>query len=205
MKARIWAIEARRLLAVALVGFLICLAILLAGCGLQTDKANEYLQQATKHQEEAEAILLRFKAFPNDWETIFDVTGIGQAQVDSARQLIQMREQDLTALVTALKAWKADLKRISKLDVEMKVKEYVGLKIDAINAWQDYATTSLKPLIKAYSGMVDIIARGGSAAEQDARAQEITGLVSESVQKLEECRAAEKQAENYFDQNKLGK
>jgi hypothetical protein len=186
------------------VGLLTCSTIL-AGCGLETDKANEYLQQATKHQEEAEAILLRFRAFPNDWQTIFNVWTINQTQVDSARQLIQMRQQDLTALVKALDAWKTDLKKISKLDVEMQVKEYVNLKMDAIDAWKDYAQEDLKPLIKAYGEMVDIIAGGGSAAQQDAKAQEITGLVSESVQKLEECRAADKQAENYFNDNKLGK
>ena len=205
MKARSWEIKARRLLGLALVVLLPSMVILPAGCGLQTDKANKYLQQATKHQEEAEAILARFKAFPNNWEAIFNVAVIGQPQVDQARQLIQAREQDLDALGKALKAWSGDLKLISKLDVEMKVKEYVGLKMKAINAWQDYTATSLKPLIKAYSGMVDIIASGGSPAEQDAKAQEITGLVSESVQKLEECRAAEKQADNYFNENKLGK
>jgi hypothetical protein len=205
MTARTWATETRRLLVLAFMCVLICLSLLPAGCGLQTDQANEYLQQATKHQEEAEAILLRFKAFPNDWQNIFSAYGIGQGEVDRARQLIQGREQDLVALDKALKAWEADLKKISKLDVEMEIKEYVRLKIQAIDAWRDYAELSLKPLIAAYSGMVDIIASGGSAAQQDAKAQEITALVSESVQRLEECQAAERQAEDYFKQNKLGR
>jgi hypothetical protein len=205
MTARTWATKTRRLPVLTLMCILICLGVLLSGCGLQTDQANEYLQQATKHQEEAEAILLRFKAFPNDWQTIFSGYGVSQGEVDQARQLIQGREQDLIALDQALKAWKADLQKILKLDVEMEIKEYVRLKIQAINAWRDYADMSLKPLIAAYSGMVDIIASGGSAAQQDAKAQEITGLVSESVQKLEECQAAEKQAEDYFEKNKLGR
>jgi uncharacterized protein YjaG (DUF416 family) len=110
----------------------------------------------------------------------------------------------LDTLGKALKAWRGDLDLISKLNVETKVKEYVSLKIKAIKAWEDYASTALRPLIKAYSGMVDIIA-SGAAAQQDAKAQEITGLVGESVQKLEECRIAEKQAEEYFKKNKLGK
>lgn len=205
MKARSWAIKTRWLLVLALVAPLTCLVILPAGCGLQTDEANKHLEQATKHQGDAEAILLRFKAFPNDWENIFDVSAIGQPQVDRARQLIQMREQDLDALGKALKAWRGDLDLISKLNVETKVKEYVSLKMKAIKAWEDYTSTALRPLIKAYSGMVDIIASGGSAAQQSAKAQEITGLVGESVQKLEECRIAEKQAEEYFKKNKLGK
>jgi hypothetical protein len=204
MKAVIPKIKVRGLLAV--VGLLTCLVMAMtAGCGLETEKANQYLKEATRHQEEAEAILLRFKAFPNDWETIFNVYGISAVQVAGARQLVQAREQDLDALMNALKAWRADLRKISKLDVDMKVKEYVSLKTKAINLWLDYAEDSLRPLIKVYGGMIDIIERGGSAAEQEAKAQDIMGLVSESAQKLEEYRAAEKQAEDYFSKNKLGK
>jgi hypothetical protein len=204
MKAVIPKIKVRGLLAV--VGLLTCLVMAMtAGCGLETEKANQYLKEATRHQEEAEAILLRFKAFPNDWETIFNVYGISAVQVAGARQLVQAREQDLDALMNALKAWRADLRKISKLYVDMKVKEYVSLKTKAINLWLDYAEDSLRPLIKVYGGMIDIIERGGSAAEQEAKAQDIMGLVSESAQKLEEYRAAEKQAEDYFSKNKLGK
>lgn len=181
------------------------LLIILAGCGLQTDEANKDLAEANKHRAEADAIVTRFKAFPTDWETIFNVPGITQAEIDRARQLVQAREQDLTNLENALTQWGKDLDLITKLDVETKVKEYVKLKKNAIKGWQDYVESYLRPLIKAYSGMVEIIAYGRPASEQDAKVQEITNLASESAQKLEEIRNLEKQADDYFSQNKLGR
>jgi hypothetical protein len=189
----------------ALAATLACLLIILAGCGLQTDEANKDLTEANKHQAEAEAIMVRLKAFPTDWQAILNVSRVTQAEIDRARQLVQARETDLDALEKALSEWGKDLDLISKLNVEMKIKEYVRLKRSAIKSWQDYAESSLRPLINAYSGMVEIIAYGRPPSEQEAKAQEITSLASESAQKLEEIRNLEKQAGDYFRDNKLGK
>lgn len=187
-----------------LVSALVAIALVAAGCGLQTDEANKKLAAATKHQEEAEAILARLKAFPSEWEALFNVSKIGAAQVDGARQLVSTREQDLDALEKALSAWEVDLRAISKLNVEQGVKEYVRLKVAAIDLWQEYVEDYLRPLVSAYSGMVEIIAYGRPLTEQNAKAQEITNLVSESARQLEECQAAEKRAEDFFKENELG-
>jgi hypothetical protein len=187
-------------LAVALVA----IALMAGGCGLQTDEANKQLAAATKHQEEAEAILARMKAFPGEWEALFNVSKIGQAQVDGARQLVAAREADLDTLEKALSDWEADLRSISKLNVEQGIKEYIRLKLVANDLWQQYVEDYLRPLIAAYSGMVEIIAYGRPLTEQNAKAQEMTNLVNESAQKLEEAQAAEKRADQYFKENKLG-
>ncbi len=183
---------------------LLAVALSLGGCGLQTDEANKQLAAATKHQEEAEAILARVRAFPAEWEALFNVSKIGQPQVDSARQLVAAREADLDTLEKTLADWETDLRSISKLNVEQGVKEYIRLKLLAVGLWQEYVEDYLRPLIAAYSGMVEIIAYGRPLTEQNAKAQEITNLVSESAQKLEEVQAAEKRAEEYFEKNKLG-
>lgn len=205
MKARNRASRKRRPTTLAVAAAMAFLLIILAGCGLQIDEANKDLAGANKHRAEAEAILARFKAFPTDWEAIFNVTRITQAEIDRARQLVQAREQDLNNLENTLSQWGKDLDLITKLDVEMKIKEYVRLKKNAIKGWKDYVEMYLTPLIKAYSGMVEILAYGRPASEQDAKIQEITNQASESAQKLEEIRNLDKQADDYFSQNKLGK
>jgi hypothetical protein len=184
---------------------LLVVVLAVAGCGLQTEEANKDLAQATKHQDEAEATLARLRAFPAEWETLFDVAKVGPDQVNRARELVSAREKDVDALEQALEEWEKDLGLIEKLNVEGKIKEYVRLKMNAVKSWQDYTSLNLRPLIKAYGGMLDIIAFGRPPAEQSAKAQEITSLVAESVQKLEECRNSEKQADKYFQENKLGK
>ncbi len=191
----------------AALGAVVILAALslVSGCGLQTDAANRDLQAASVHQQEAEAIISRFKAFPSDWEAIFNVPKVGGDQIAKARQLLAARGQDITALDTALTEWRRDLSHILELNVEQDVKEYVRLKSNAIKCWQDYSTLYLQPLIKAYEGIVETLAYGRPYSEQSAKAQELTALVSESVQKVSECRALEKQADDYFKQKKLGK
>jgi len=184
---------------------LLVVVLLAAGCGLQTEEANKRLARAIGQQENAEAILARVKAFPAEWEALFNVGKVGPDQVNAARQLLQGREADLDALDKALGAWEDDLRAIAKLNVEQAVKDYVRLKVKAVRCWQDYVTTYLRPLIAAYGGMVEIIAYGRPLSEQSAKAQEITNLVSESVQGLEECLTAEKKADDYFRENKLGK
>jgi hypothetical protein len=205
MKARNWASRRRRPVTLAVLVLTAFVLIFPAGCGLQTDEANKDLAEANKHRAEAEAILARFKAFPADWEAIFNVPRVTQSEIDRARQLVQAREQDVTSLENSLTQWGKDLDLIAKLNVETKIKEYVNLKKNAIKGWQDYVESFLTPLIKAYSGMVEIIAYGRPASEQEAKLQEITNLASESAQKLEEIRNLEKQADDYFTQNKLGK
>jgi hypothetical protein len=188
-----------------LAAALLVVVLLAAGCGLQTEEANKQLARATGQQENAEAILVRVKAFPAEWEALFNVGKVGPDQVNVARQLLQAREADLDALDKALGAWEEDLRAIAKLNVEQAVKDYVSLKVNAVRCWQDYVTTYLRPLIASYGGMVEIIAYGRPLSEQSAKAQEITNLVSEAAQGLEECRAAEKKADDYFRENKLGK
>lgn len=198
--------RAGRSRAAALAAAALCvLALALAsGCGLQTDAANRSLETAAAHQQEAEAIIARFKAFPHEWEAIFNVPRVGGEQITKARELLKAKEQDMTALDTALEEWRKDLAGILELNVEQKIKEYVRLKSNAIKAWQDYSTLYLQPLMSAYGGIVETIAVGGPYSEQEAKAQELTGLVAESVQKLSECRALEKKAEDYFRENRLG-
>ncbi|MHB8895235.1 MAG: hypothetical protein ACYC99_08700, partial [Candidatus Geothermincolia bacterium] len=111
----------------------------------------------------------------------------------------------LDALDAALKAWSLDTAAILKLNVEDKVKEYVKLKMASIKQWQDYSTAYLRPLVKGYGGLLETIALGRPAAEQQKAASDLTSLTSESIGKLQECLNAEKQADNYFKTNKLGK
>lgn len=182
---------------------IICVAALVAGCGLQTEEASKDLGQATKHQEEAEAIMARFKAFPADWQTVFTAPR-SAAQIESARQLLKAREDDVTAFKAALAAWRLDLRKIDKLNVGDAIKEYVKLKVNSVDCYSEYVTAYLAPVFKSYEGLVEQIAFGRPQAELDKTASEITGLVKESSSKLEECRAAQKQADDFFQKSKLG-
>jgi hypothetical protein len=187
----------------ALAVVVLCL-VLAAGCGLETDKANDELKKANAHQREAEAVMARLKVLPNDWQNIFSTATIGPDQVAKARELLKAREADVDALDAALKNWSFDINAISKLNVEEKIKEYVKLKSASIRQWQDYSEMYLRPLVKAYGGLLETIAMGRPLTEQQKAAADITNLVSESTQKLEECLNSEKQADNFFKTNKLG-
>jgi hypothetical protein len=191
-------------MAVALVCLALLAALLAGGCGMQTDEANKDLTQANAHQAEAEAVMARLKALPTDWQNVF-ASGVTPATVASARQLVQAREADLDALDKALKAWSQDMTAITKLNVDDKIKEYVKLKLGSIKHWQDYSLAYLRPLVKGYGGLVETIALGRPATEQQKAASDLTNLTSESIGKLEECLNAEKQADSYFKANKLGK
>lgn len=198
-------VSGRRGAAFVWLGVALALCLLLAaGCGLETDEANQFLQKANAHQQEAEAVIARLKVLPNDWQNIFSGATIGPAQVANAQGLINARKADIEALDTALKNWSLDTKAISKLNVEEKVKEYVTLKSASIKQWQEYSEMYLGPLVKAYGGLLDTIALGRPLTEQQKAAADITNLVGESTQKLEECLSSEKQAGNYFKTNKLG-
>jgi hypothetical protein len=179
--------------------------VAVSGCGLETEQANRDISRAFQHQQEAEATLARLKNFAAEWEAIFNVPRIGPSQVTAARQLLQARGQDLDALETALSKWAEDFRAISSLNVEEKIKEYVRLKSNAIRCYSDYVTGSLRPIFKAYEGLVELIAQGRPQATLDETAMEIAGLVTESKDKLEECQEAEKQADEYFKENRLGK
>lgn len=179
--------------------------VAVSGCGLETEQANRDISRAFQHQQEAEAVLARLKNFAAEWEAIFNVPRIGPGQVTAARQLLQARGQDLDALETALSKWAEDFRAISSLNVEEKIKEYVRLKSNAIRCYSDYVTGSLRPIFKAYEGLVELIAQGRPQATLDETAMEIAGLVTESKDKLEECQEAEKQADEYFKENRLGK
>jgi len=190
--------------ALALVAATVVL-VAVSGCGLETEQANRDISRAFQHQQEAEAVLARLKNFAAEWEAIFNVPRIGPGQVTAARQLLQARGQDLDALETALSKWAEDFRAISSLNVEEKIKEYVRLKLNAIRCYSDYVTGSLRPIFKAYEGLVELIAQGRPQATLDETAMEIAGLVTESKDKLEECQEAEKQADEYFKENRLGK
>jgi hypothetical protein len=178
---------------------------LASGCGLETEKANQYMSKAARHQEAAEAILNRLKNFPAEWEALFNVASVGPAQVTAGRQLTLDREADVDALNAELVQWENDLKPILELNVDAKVKEYIRLKLAAIDTWKSYAEEYLIPLIESCQGMVEIIAYGRPASEQAAKAEEIAGQVNEAATKLQECLTAEKKADEYFQDNKLGK
>lgn len=191
---------------VVTAALVVALAVALAsGCGLETDKANQYMSKAAAHQDAAEAILARLKNFPAEWEALFNVPSVGPAQVTAGRQLTVDREADVDALKAELVQWEKDLDPILELNVDAKVKEYIRLKLAAIDAWKSYAEDYLIPLIKSCQGMVEIIAYGRPAAEQAAKAEEIAGEVAEASAKLQECLTAEQKAEDYFEDNKLGK
>ena len=189
----------------ALLILITVLAMIIPGCGLETEKANRYLSEANEYQDKAEEVLARLRAFPAEWEALFNVGKIGPEHVDSARQLIQAREVDLDELDKNLSLWKKSLARINDLSVEGKVKEYVRLKTEAIGCWQEYTVMYILPLLKAYGGMVEVIAAGRPYSEQVVSAQEISNLVNESVQKLDDCKSADDRADDYFKEQKLGK
>ncbi len=188
------------MLVVALVASL----ALLPGCGLQTDEANKKLEQANAHQHQAEEIMARLKALPNEWQQVFAGSGVTAASITQARQLVDAREADVEALDEALKEWSTATGAIQKLNVEQKIKDYVKLKMAAIKQWRDYSSGYLRPLVKGYGGLLDTIAAGKPLSEQEKAAADLTNLTSESIGKLQECLNAEKQAEKYFKENKLG-
>ena len=197
-------VRSMRVINLVLVTAMVVL-VTVSGCGLQTEQANQAISRAVEHQQEAEAVLARFKNFTAEWEAIFNIPRIGPDQVTRARQLLQARIQDLDAMEAALKKWEQDFEAITKLNVEEKIKEYVRLKLNAIRCYSDYVTGSLRPIFKAYEGLVELIAQGKPQTALDDTAMEIAGLVTESRDKLEECQADEKEADEYLKENTLGK
>jgi hypothetical protein len=188
----------------------LCLALALAvvpvaGCGLQTDQANKDLTKANAHQQEAEALIARVKALPDDWQRIFATPSPTPQQIAQVRDVITARVADLDALGKVTKNWSSDIKAISKLNVDDKIKEYARLKLASINAWEDYASLFLTPLVKGYGNLLDAMAAGRPASEQQAAASQLTGQVSDSIQRLQECLQTQKTADDYFKDNKLGK
>lgn len=191
--------------ALAIVSLLlVALMVDVCGCGLETDEANAALARASKHQAEAEATLARFKNFPAEWGALFNVPSVGPDQITQARQLLQAREQDLQSLEKALKAWGNEISSIASLNVEDKIKEYVHLKMNSIKCWAEYTENFLTPLIKQYQGLVELMAQGQPTAELNKSVANISDLVKQSVEKLNECEGAEKQADDYFQENRLG-
>jgi len=178
---------------------------LVGGCGLQTGQANKLQIEANKHQHEAEAVFARLKALPGDWQNIFSTSTVNPTQVAEGRQLIQTRVADITSLSLTLKNWGQDNSAILKLNVDQKLKKYVNLKAAAIKQWQEYFEADVRPLVKAYGGLLETIARGSSLSEQEKAAEQITSLVSESLTKLQDCLDAQQKAQQYLKANNLGK
>lgn len=198
-----WFGRACSLVTLAMVVLLVVFAV--AGCGLETEEANRKLTQANKHQDEAEAAMARIRNIPAEWQAIFTTPTATAQQVAAAKQLMDARTQDLDALKLALQAWGRDLRAIGLLNVDERVKEYVKLRRNAVNLYEDYVSDYLHPVLRGYSGLIDLLAAGGSAAQLNKMAQDISNLVMDSASKLEECRSADKQADSYFVENKLGK
>ncbi|MBN1289183.1 MAG: hypothetical protein JXA49_06065 [Actinobacteria bacterium] len=179
--------------------------IFAGGCGLQIEEANDALSKASAHQQEAEEILLRLKAFPQEWETLFSSGAAGPDQIAQARQVVQARGADVEALEETLKAWGREIKTILTLNVDQKVKDYVELKLQAINCWESYTAGNLRPIISLYGEIVELLAYDRPSAEQEAAVQELAGLVKQSSEALKECEERSKKADDFFEDNKLGK
>ncbi len=188
----------------ALVLSLLIACLVVSGCGLQTDQANKLLLKANAHQHEAEVVFARLKTLPGDWQNIFSTSTASTSQVAEGRQLIQARVADLDSLDLALKNWAQDNQAILKLNVDQKVKSYVNLKAAAIKNWQDYFEADVRPLVNAYGGLLDTIARGRPMQGQEQAAERITSLVSESSTKLQDCLNAQQKSEKYLKANNLG-
>jgi hypothetical protein len=178
--------------------------LLVGGCGLQTDQANKLQVKANEHQHEAEAVFARLKALQGDWQNIFSTSTVSPSQVAEGRQLIQARVADINSLDLILKNWGQDNSAILKLNVDQKIKNYVNLKAASIKQWQEYFEADVRPLVKAYGGLLDTIARGSSLSEQEKAADQITSLVSESVAKLQDCLDAQQKAQQYVKANNMG-
>jgi len=179
------------------------LAALSLGCGLQNEQANSAIESAAKHQAQAEALLARIQAFPNDWASIFSAPR-SQDQLDKANQLVKARQDDVKQMEKELDAARAALVPIRKLSVEQKVKEYAKLKMEAIGMWSEYAMEHLEGIFKEYGSLVNQIAQNWPQSELNKTAQTITAKVKEGSEKLNECRSAEKQAEDFYNENKVG-
>lgn len=180
-----------------------CLLVVTAGCGVQTEEANEALAKAAKPQQEAEEALARIKNFPAEWQAVFSIPA-GPDQIARARQLLVNSEADIEALKSALAGWKAALQPIIELNVDDQIREYATLKISSIDCYSEYASDFLPPIFKAYEGLVEQIAYGRPQAEIDRTAKEITELVGESSERLRECVAAQKQADEFFNESGIG-
>jgi len=176
-----------------------------AGCGVQTEEANRALSKANEHKAKAEEILGRIKSFPAEWEAIFNVPRIGAEQLSRARGIVDAKEQEIALIDSELKSWGTDLHSILSLNVDEKIKEYVRLQMNVIDCYADYLKSYLRPIIKSYVGIVELLEAGRPITQLNTQAEDIRNMVNDSLSKLEECKEAEKKAEEYFKANKLGK
>lgn len=188
----------------ALIITALAAALFSGGCGLQIEEANEAFSKALVRQQEAETILSRLKAFPQEWELLFSIQPVGPDQITQARQVIQARAKDVDDLEKTLEAWADELKPVLDLNVDQKVKDYVELRLESIECWNSYVTGYLRPIVASYGEIVELIAYDRPFAEQEAAAQELARLVKESGELLQQCEEQSKKADDYFDENKLG-
>lgn len=183
---------------------LLIVSSLIMGCGLQIEEANESLAEAAKYQQQSEEIVTRLKAFPQEWEALFSAGVVGTSQIAQARQLVDARKNDIKELEKSLAAWKKELKAILSLNVDQKVKDYVQLKIDSIDCWSNYVSSSLKPMISTYGEIVELIAYGRPQSELEEASMELSNLAAESRTELDKCEEKSKKADEYFKKNNLG-
>lgn len=175
-----------------------------SGCGVETGKANQALEAAEHFQAEAEEILLQIREFPAQWEAAFSA-GEGPAQVAQGQELVDTRVSDLDRLDAVIDAWEQELTPILEMSVDYRVKEYVKLKLGALNYLNEYVNNYLRPLFSSYQMLAGQIGQGKDRDALDRTAAEIARMAIDASSKLEDCRSALKQAEDYFVENELGK
>ncbi len=204
MTAITWTKGARRACLVALLLAATLACAVLSGCGLQTEEANKALAAAMQHQSQAEQALGRIKNFPSEWSAIF-TNPVNATKVAQGQQLVAARETDAATIDSELKICEQQLRPILKLNVDEKIKQFVKLKLLAIADYRDYAANYLTPMLKSYEGLLQKIAYGRPLAEVNQAASEITTMAAEAQTKLEKAIAASQKADDYFNNNKLGK
>ena len=130
----------------------LCLALALAvvsvaGCGLQTDQANKDLTKANAHQQEAEALIARVKALPDDWQRIFATPSPTPQQIAQVRDVITARVADLDALGKVTKNWS------SLTDLEKKAQarymEIYAAMVDSVDQSVGRVLDTIEALLEA--------------------------------------------------------
>ncbi len=196
--------DAKRLVmrSATLITAALIITLSLSGCGIQRREVNQALENADKIQEEVEARLEVLTRFPDEWASVFS-SGVNQQSIAKAGELVRARLAELEALEPKMKKLQAELKKILGYNIDETVKEYARLRISAADIYSEYISDDLWTLFKTYEGLLGKIAARASREELDAAAKEIVDLVGKAVEKLEECKGAAKQADEYFLENSL--
>ncbi len=191
-----------RIAALTIMSFLLILAA--GGCGVQRKEVNEALRRADRIQGKVEAALESLSRFPDEWADVF-ASGVNQQSIKRAGELLQARLSELEALKPKMRKIEQELKKIQKFNIDRRVKEYARLRISVVDIYSEYIDDNLWTILKTYEGLLVKLATGASREELDVVAREIVDLVGKAVEKLDECKGAAKQADEYFLENSLGR